>query len=55
MKSFVAISELYLSEVHDGGSEVVGPPVVALGAGVPRSPVPANIHRSRHSHMKRRK
>ncbi len=32
---------LYLSEVHDRGGEVVGPAIVALGAGVPGSPVPA--------------
>ncbi len=33
---------LYLSEVHDRGGEVVGPAIVALGAGVPRCPVPAH-------------
>jgi hypothetical protein len=33
---------LYLSEVHDRGGEVIGPAVVALGAGVPGSPVPAH-------------
>ena len=38
------VLKMYLSEVHDGGSEVVGPPVVALGAGVPRSPVPTQVH-----------
>ncbi len=33
---------LYLSEVHDRGGEVVGPAIVALGAGVPGSPIPAH-------------
>jgi hypothetical protein len=33
----------YLAQVHDGGGEVVGPAVVALGAGVPGCPVPAHV------------
>ena len=41
----------YLSQVHHRGGEVIGPAVVALGAGVTGRPVPAhNIYIKRLYH-----